>query len=76
MDEKSELHTALLWIKEILTAMDIPYQTTGGLAAKCYGATRPLHDVDIYVPGEAIPKLEEKLKEYIEFGLAHYKDEH
>lgn len=56
--------------------MDISYQIAGGLAAKCYGSTRPLHDIDIYVPEMAIPKLEEELKEYIEFGPAHHKDEH
>lgn len=74
--KKPNLHTVLLGINEILNRLDIPYQIAGGLAAKCYGSTRPLHDIDIYVSEEAIPKLEEELKTYIEFGPAHHKDEH
>lgn len=55
--------------------MDIPYQIVGGLAAKCYGSTRPLHDIDLYVPSKEISKLEEELIEYIEFGPEHHQDE-
>ena len=75
MNSKSDVYIALKWITDTLNLLDIPYQIVGGLAAKCYGSTRPLHDIDFYVPGKDISKLEEELTEYIEFGPEHYKDE-
>ena len=71
----SDSYFALKWITDILNRIDIPYQVVGGLAAKCYGSTRPLHDIDFYVPGKEISKLEEELTEYIEFGPERYQDE-
>lgn len=75
MNEESDSNIALKWITDLLNRLDIPYQTVGGLATKCYGSTRPLHDIDFYVPGNEIPKLEKELTEYIEFGPAHHRDE-
>lgn len=71
-----QIKRALEWITGILTRLDIPYQVTGGLAANLYGASRDIHDIDIYVPGEAMGKLEEELQTYIEFGPTHYTDRH
>ncbi len=75
MDKISKVRNTLMWITEILNKMNIPYQVTGGLAAKCYGSTRDLHDIDIYVPNESISKLEQRLDRYLKFGLEHYRDE-
>lgn len=74
MSQPSEILDALKWITGILDRHEVPYQAAGGLAARCYGSTRPLHDIDLYVPGRAMPELEEELKEYIEFGPSHHKD--
>lgn len=75
MDNNSPLHITLKWITDILNQLNIPYQVVGGLAAKCYGSTRPLHDIDFYVPSEGISKLEHELEDYLIFGPEHHQDE-
>ena len=40
-------------LREFLAVLDrlgVPCQAVGGLAARAYGATRPLVDLDFYVP--------------------------
>jgi len=74
-NHSDRLHSALKWITGIFDRLDIPFQIVGGLAAKCYGSTRPLHDIDLYVPNEGISKLVPELKEYLEFGPEHYRGE-
>ncbi|NGP75465.1 nucleotidyltransferase family protein [Balneolaceae bacterium YR4-1] len=76
MSEISNVYIALEWITSILNRLDIPYQVVGGLAAKCYGSTRPLHDIDIYVPTEGMDKLERELEDYLTFGPAHHQDKY
>ena len=75
MNNKSNFLVALKWITDKLIELDIPYQIVGGLAAKCYGSTRPLHDIDFYIPGKYITILENELTEYIEAPPEHLNDE-
>ena len=75
MNLKSEFHIAFKWIIDTLHSLDISYQVVGGLAAKFYGSTRPLHDIDFYVPHESFSKLEQELKEHIVFGPKLHQDE-
>jgi len=76
MNKKSDFYKALKWLTDVLSHLHISYQIVGGLAAKCYGSTRPLHDIDLYVPGKDFSKLENEHIEYIEFGPKYHKDEH
>ncbi len=67
---------ALVWIMQILNELDIPYQIAGGLAAKAYGASRSLNDIDIDIPEDKFEILKEKVSEFIIFGPSHFKDEY
>lgn len=45
---------AARWIAGLLEREQIPYMVVGGLAARAHGATRPLADIDLYVPTNAL----------------------
>lgn len=48
----------------------------GGLAARCYGASRPLNDIDLYVPGSSWNQLQFELRDHIILGPIHHVDRH
>ncbi len=66
---------ALNWIIEYFESHHIPYVVCGGLAAKAYGSTRELVDIDIYVPDEYFQEIVTMGKKYVTFGPAHYVDD-
>ena len=66
---------AFKWIITLLWKHKIPFQITGGLAARAYGATRPLNDIDIDIPEDRFAELVPDVKEYITFGPARQIDE-
>ncbi len=66
---------AFHWIIKILELHGIAYKISGGFAARVYGATRELADIDIEVAEGDIPKIAEEVKPYIIFGPARYQDE-
>jgi hypothetical protein len=66
---------AFHWIVKILEKKKIPFQITGGLAAKVYGSQRELADIDIDVPENEFEKILPEVKDFIIFGPARYKDE-
>jgi len=61
----------LKWIVSILRKNKIPFQITGGLAAKAHGAKRKLFDIDIYVPDKYMDKVVKKTRKYIVLGPKH-----
>ena len=65
---------ALKWIVEILNRKNIPYQVSGGFAAKLYGSIRPLNDIDIDMPESEFKSIMEEVKPYIIFGPQHIND--
>ena len=63
---------AFQWIVRLLRANNIPFQITGGLAARSYGSTRPLADIDIDVAEKDIPKIAKLAQDKIIFGPKHF----
>ena len=63
------------WIVDILRKNDVIFQVTGGLAAKVYGSSRPLNDIDIDILDERIYDIVPYVRENIVFGPARYEDE-
>ncbi len=66
---------ALRWITDILHRRAVPYQITGGLAAKVYGSKRTLNDIDIEVPDARIVDIIEDIRQWIVLGPELYRDE-
>jgi hypothetical protein len=67
--------SAFKWIVGLLTRNNIPFQISGGLAAKHYGANRPLYDIDIDIKGNNFDKLLPFAKNYILYGPKRYLDD-
>jgi hypothetical protein len=65
---------AFEWIVTLLRRFEQPFVVVGGLAANVYGAQRPLNDIDLDVPQEALIKLLPHVKQFITFGPAKYQD--
>lgn len=61
--------------QQLLTQLEIPYQIAGGLAARAYGATRELVDIDIDIPQVGFNKIYDSVKEYIIDGPSQYQDD-
>ena len=66
-----DTEAALRWIVRILQEGNIPFQITGGFAARMYGSMRALADIDIDVAGNRLNELAELVKEYSKYGLQH-----
>lgn len=66
----------LIWITNILRELNIPYQIAGGLAARVYGSTRDLLDIDIDIPEDKFDLLKNKVSEFIISGPSRFKDTH
>jgi hypothetical protein len=66
---------AFVWIIGILHQLNTPFQISGGLAARAYGSTRELNDIDIEVEDQSIAKIAPLMEQYITYGPARYQDE-
>ena len=66
---------ALRWIAGVLRELEVPFLVTGGLAARAHGATRPLVDIDLYVPGSRFPDIVPRVAPHRVFGPEAYRDE-
>lgn len=56
---------ALSWIVEVLRRAEVPFQVVGGLAARAYGAKRPLADLDFYVPTSRLDDVADATAAYV-----------
>ena len=59
---------AFKWIIAIFQKHEIPFQLSGGFAAKLYGSPREVRDIDFDVPTERINELIPDIKDFIVFG--------
>lgn len=71
-----DIKAALVWITDILKELHIPFQIAGGLAARAYGATRELEDIDIDIPEDQFGVLYQRVKEFVIDGPDQHQDEH
>lgn len=65
---------ALKWMVNLLNKHNIPYQISGGFAAKIYGSTRPLNDIDFDIPEDKFELLLPEISQNIIYGPAQYVD--
>jgi hypothetical protein len=70
------LGLALRWSIDLLDSLGLPHLVVGGLAARAHGATRPLVDVDFYVPDRALPMIAEAAAPYLTRAPARHVDRH
>ena len=70
----NRIQVALDWLLPLLRENQIPFYVTGGFAAHLYGATRPINDIDIDVPAEAIESCIAAARAFIESPLQRYED--
>jgi hypothetical protein len=71
----SDLAHTLRWIVELLRNLDMPFQAAGGLAAKAYGAQRPLVDLDFYVPSPRLADIARAAAAYLVRPPSRHRDE-
>lgn len=64
-NDPQKIGQALAWIVSLLKRHNLSYQIVGGLAAKAYGAKRPLVDIDIYAPLENAQAALDEMKPYV-----------
>lgn len=77
-DESGEARAAaaLRWIVDLLRRHGIPFQVVGGLAARAWGATRPLVDLDLYVPRQGAERILPEIADRITRPLGPVDGEH
>jgi hypothetical protein len=72
----TQVGSALRWIVNILEERSLPFLVVGGLAARAYGATRPVADIDLYVPSEGLASVFEAVRPNVKRALARHVDAH
>ena len=72
-EEWHNLKSALIWITDILNKHSVPFQITGGLAARAYGATRPIADIDLDIPEDKFGIIKKEVIRFITFGPDQFK---
>ena len=73
-ESEERVAAALAWIVAALKRHAVPHQLVGGLAARAYGATRAVVDIDFYVPLDQAASLLAELRPYLIWGPAHFVD--
>jgi len=69
------LTDAFSWIMQILEEEKTHYQIVGGMAAFLHGGSRPIHDIDMYIPAEKAERVYQRVREFISKPLKRYTEE-
>jgi hypothetical protein len=62
---------ALVWIKSVLEENAVPYQIVGGMAATIHGGSRPVADIDLYIPKISFKNILPNICTFISKPLTH-----
>lgn len=73
---EDRIASALRWTASVLEDLDVRWVVAGGLAARAHGATRELHDIDLYVEEGALERILPAVREHHAHGPRRYRDEH
>src|SRR3989339_796818 len=71
---ESKVEQALRFIVDKLNMAAVPYQLTGGLAARLYGAEREINDIDFDIYEEDFDKILALVQGFVIYGPADYED--
>ncbi len=66
---------ALAWLCELLRERGVRFAAIGGLAARAWGARRPLVDLDFLVAGEDLARVEPELTPFVVRPLSPHRDD-
>lgn len=72
---KPNTKLALEWIVEIFQRHSVPFQISGGCAAKIYGSPRELNDIDIDIPRDCFERILKDVSPYLTYGPAFFENE-
>jgi hypothetical protein len=64
-NDPKRVSQALGWLSSLFECHAVPYQVVGGLAAQAYGATRPLVDIDLYIPMDRAHAALDEMRAYM-----------
>jgi hypothetical protein len=67
---------AVAWLADLFQERNVRYAAAGGLAARAWGASRPLVDLDFYVHAEDLDRLESDLAPFVVQPLTELENEH
>ncbi len=73
--QERDTEQAFKWIVGILQKHSIPFQISGGFAAKLYGSERELADIDIGIPDDSFNIIYPEVEPYIIYGPTRYLDD-
>ena len=74
MNNHQNTKQAIEWIVGILKEYQVPFQISGGCAAKIYGSPRELNDIDIDIQRNDFEKIINDIKPFVVYGPSQYKD--
>jgi len=75
MQKVKDTEGAFKWIVKLLKKHEVPFQISGGFAARLYGSMRELADIDIGIPDKSFEKILPDVNEYLIYGPKHYRDD-